>query len=425
LYRDELSARKGSKRELLDRILEGDWRHGISLQQLAMAETRSILDGAGTRRRWTAFEIYNKSAAKSSKSSRTSPKHQPRLNPSSFVASLHQQLSAITKAHYYISQPKSHPLTVIRITLFNTPYKAPNFASNPSLLGTSKSIFLAFPTGAPTFVYIARPSANSSSSSSGTTTSSNRDLLDPESSSLLAFVIKSIGPALSRVGQRFALRPTALTAHSLDTLLTVRGAGRANVAGGGWSIFADERKGTETGDALDLYAATEPATAVERIIRDGDGDREDKENADAPGRRRTSSKRPFQHAEPDAHLPSAKRSRLKREAAGRFGVSALPDSDSNAPIPRFDVNIKDSFPTAPASKPRGRGIGKTSASDKELQLGGVRIGFQGRDVFAGIRQLTEIGVVDAKRLPAWMTGEGNVSAGVVKDGRLRAWNGSL
>src|ERR1700761_9205335 len=93
LYRDELSARKGSKRELLDRILEGDWRHGISLQQLAMAETRSILDGAGTRRRWTAFDIYNKSAAKSSKSSRTSPKHQPRLNPSSFVASLHQQLS--------------------------------------------------------------------------------------------------------------------------------------------------------------------------------------------------------------------------------------------------------------------------------------------------------------------------------------------
>src|ERR1700753_1141785 len=169
LYRDELSARKGSKRELLDRILEGDWRHGISLQQLAMAETRSILDNAGTRR-WTAFEICNKSAPKPSKASKSamsstaSSKHPPKLNPASFVLSLHRQLSSITKAHYYISHPKSLPLTIFRVSLFDTPYKSPNFASNPSLLGASKSIILAFPTGAPSFVYIARPSANSSSS---------------------------------------------------------------------------------------------------------------------------------------------------------------------------------------------------------------------------------------------------------------------
>jgi central kinetochore subunit Mis15/CHL4 len=431
LYRDELSARKGSKRELLDRILEGDWRHGISLQQLAMAETRSILDNAGTRR-WTAFEIYNKSAPKPSKaskaasSSRTSPKHHPKLNPASFVLSLHRQLSSITKAHYYISHPKSLPLTVIRISLFDTPYKSPNFAKTPSLLDASKSIILAFPTGAPSFVYIARPSVSSSFS---------RELLDPESSSLLAFVTKSIGPALSRVGQHFALRPTALTARSLDTLLAIRGPGRGNASGGGWSIFADEKRGTETGDALNLYAATNPMKSVDRIVAeaatkasetgvsDASNDGPDKENMNASRKQPSSlssTKRPFQHAEPAAHLPPAKRTRLKREAAGRFGVSALPETDGNAAISRFDVNIKDAFPMLPAFK----GIGATAIGvDEQHQLAGVRMGFQGRDVFAGIRQLTELGVVDAKRLPAWMTGEGNVSVGVVKDGRLMAWDG--
>ena len=33
-----LQARKGSKREVLDRITDGDWRHGLTLYQLAMAD---------------------------------------------------------------------------------------------------------------------------------------------------------------------------------------------------------------------------------------------------------------------------------------------------------------------------------------------------------------------------------------------------
>src|SRR6266536_5935405 len=33
---EELQSRRGAKGEVIDRILEGDWRHGISLRQLAM-----------------------------------------------------------------------------------------------------------------------------------------------------------------------------------------------------------------------------------------------------------------------------------------------------------------------------------------------------------------------------------------------------
>jgi central kinetochore subunit Mis15/CHL4 len=40
----ELAARKGGRREVLDRILEGDWRTGISMYQLATAEIQYLLD---------------------------------------------------------------------------------------------------------------------------------------------------------------------------------------------------------------------------------------------------------------------------------------------------------------------------------------------------------------------------------------------
>jgi central kinetochore subunit Mis15/CHL4 len=395
LYRDELSARKGSKRELLDRILEGDWRHGVSLKQLAMAESRSVLDNSGARR-WTAFEIYNKSLPTKSKKHASSPIKHPKFNPATFIISLHRHISALAKAHYYVSQQEDKSLTLVRVALFDTPYS--------TSLHINTSVFLIFPTGAPSFVYVSRPSSTASLN------------LEAETSSLLAFVVKSIGPALSRLGQRWALRPTSLTARSLNTLLAMRGPGRTNSAGGGWSIFADEQQGTEVAAALDLCAATDKTTAVDRIVsaktKNKDVDETDKENA--PPRLRN-AKRPFQHAEPTAHLPPSKRTRLQRTAAGRFGVSALPDSESSAPLARFDVSIKDPFP--------GVSSEATTRNATESTLTSVRIAFSGKDVFAGIRQLAEIGVIDAERMPAWMTGEGNVSFGSVEEGRLRAWSG--
>jgi central kinetochore subunit Mis15/CHL4 len=423
LYRDELSARKGSKRELLDRILEGDWRHGISLQQLAMAETQSILDSPGARR-WTAFEIYNKSSKSKSNKTTPSPK-QPKVNPPTFTSALHKQLSSLTKVHYYVSYPKSHNLVLIRVSLFDTPYQTPNFSITPELLAVSKTVFLAFPTNAPSYVYVSRPSSNSSV---------HQDL-DTDSSSLLSFVTKSIGPALSRTGRRFALRPTALSARSLDTLLTIRGAGRSNAAGGGWSIFSDEQRGTELASVLDLTSVTSTDSTIDRIVKskgsneDDVGDETNKENeATLPPRRNpTRSKRPFQHETPAAHLVPSKRTRLQRETAGRFGVSVQTegkDEISTTALSRFDVTIRDSFPaSAPVRSTETTsksGTNDAEASTIQIQPSNVRIGFQGRDVFAGIRRLTELGIIDANRIPAWMTGEGNVSGGVVKDGRLRS-----
>src|SRR3954469_23073152 len=48
-----MAARKGGRKEVMDRILEGDWRKGISMYQLATAEIQHLLDHP-TALRWTA-----------------------------------------------------------------------------------------------------------------------------------------------------------------------------------------------------------------------------------------------------------------------------------------------------------------------------------------------------------------------------------
>ena len=54
----------------------------------------------------------------------------------------------------------------------------------------------------------------------------------------------------------------------------------------------------------------------------------------------------------------------------------------------------------------------------------VRLTFHGPHVFAGLRQLAEAGIVDAERMPGWMTGEEGVTIGAVRDGRIRGHKGS-
>ncbi|CRK37436.1 hypothetical protein BN1708_001458 [Verticillium longisporum] len=52
----ELQARKGSKKDVVDRVLEGDWRHGLSLYQLAMADVRYLHEHQSSLN-WMAYQL--------------------------------------------------------------------------------------------------------------------------------------------------------------------------------------------------------------------------------------------------------------------------------------------------------------------------------------------------------------------------------
>jgi central kinetochore subunit Mis15/CHL4 len=53
----------------------------------------------------------------------------------------------------------------------------------------------------------------------------------------------------------------------------------------------------------------------------------------------------------------------------------------------------------------------------------VKVLFHGKHVFAGVRKLVENGIIDGAKMPAWMTGEADVTGGKVQNGRMHGWDG--
>ena len=441
---EELQGRKGGRKEVAERILEGDWRHGLSLYQLAMAETQHLLDHP-TSLRWSAQRLAKiENFKRKSKGLETgnSANHLPRLHAQTFLLNLVHEVSPLVKAHYYLTRINSMPLTLLRVYIHDSPYTTEKSLQDTlitphSSSDGSKSIFLVFPDGSP-FIYASI--ATSLGQTAGV-----------EGRSLRKVVLDAVPKALSKPAARYTLQPTSLSARSLSALLAFRGPGRSNAAAGGWSIFAAN---SLTPNALDfaLGQPDTPSSPSSPSSADADADAAaNKENA-AP----VAPLSPPRKRAPDS--PASKR--RKQVAAGRFGRSARQGDGQG--IERLDVRIDDAFPALPASvaataaavaaqalpapdpapsqptkqplkRPRrsrasvlDRPEGQRSAAGADADAGAegaawcpdVRVSFQGAHVFAGIRQLVEHGVVDGDAMPGWMTGEAGVSIGVVRGGRI-------
>lgn len=158
----ELQARKGTKREIVDRIVEGDWRNGISMYQLAMAETRYLLDHASAQR-WNALRLTRAGTkddwTHSIGDDGNDMSHLPRFHAQSFLLNLQREVAPVTRAHYYLSPVKSMPITLLRVYIHDSPYNTQRSLQDVSEFKQkgsgdgSNSIFVVFPDGSP-YVYV-------------------------------------------------------------------------------------------------------------------------------------------------------------------------------------------------------------------------------------------------------------------------------
>jgi central kinetochore subunit Mis15/CHL4 len=416
----ELAARKGGRREVLDRILEGDWRTGISMYQLATAEIQYLLDHPNALR-WTAkrlTKIANARSAVTDMEVTNDSDHLPRFQAQTFMANLARELTPLMKAHYLITRIKTSPMTILRVYIHDSPYSTEaSLAVDANSADSAKAVFFVWPNGSP-FVY----------SSLATLTG---QVVGDDGRHLRDIVQQAIPKAFSRPSARYQLTNTNFTTKSLDALLTYRGPGKSNAATGGWSIFQDH---SFSQNALDFITTQK-------------GDTQDKAGADKPvtnGTTKAGPGRPKRAAQ-STNTPEAKR--RKEVAAGRFGTSAQPDDGQG--LEKFEVRIDDAFPAAKgrnvmqddadtsnleaqrANQPRkGRPslLDRTAEDLEEIQnedgwVPNVRVAFQGTHVFAGIRQLVEEGIVDGEKMPGWMTGEAGVTIGSVREGRIRSKDG--
>lgn len=347
-----LQTRKGSKREVLDRILEGDWRHGLSLYQLAMADLQHLYDHP-TSQKWTAFQIVpltakaegdatdgdgdgdgdSPAAAVVDKASLVVP----RFHPSSFLRNLQAQILPDIKVHYNFDRHKHLPLLLLRIFILDSPYNTSMAAApvpsagtdstgpaRPASFESSRTVYIAFPDGSP-FVYL----SSAQSSSAGERAPGAVVGVNGGAASLRSLVVEAIPKALSQPRERYALKPTNLATRNLAELLQRRGAGRTNTAGGGWGIYADEKTTIESPLSTAL-----PDSVASRL----EGKKKKKEGKRGRGATGT-GKRPLS---PGTQRDQQQAKRRKQVAAARFGLSAK--MGDGCGVERVDIVMQDPFP---------------------------------------------------------------------------------
>lgn len=420
LYLD-MQQQKGSKRDVVSRILEGDWRHGLTMYQLAMADL-SYLDDHQTSQKWSAYQILPlqkpSKGADEQEILKVDKKSLdiPRFHPATFLQQLQAQVLPDVKAHYQFYRPKEIPVLLLRIFIVESPYNStlaltgPSSSDDAANFHSARTVYLAFPDGSSS-LYITK------SQSTGTGSAS-------ETKSLQSLILDGVPKALSRPRQRYTLKPSHITSRNLAALLATRGPGRGNSAGGGWSIYADEKK---KASPLDTVLPTPP------LLKDAGG-------LDGSRKRSLSL---------NIRQDQSKRSRLIAEA--RFGNSAIVTDGKG--VEKVEVVLTDPFPgknvlneeeeevqsesieasarrrsqIESALKQANDGDDENEATEKSEPSAWrptIKITFQGQHVFAGIRQLVEAGIVDGERMPGWMTGEDAVTTGIVRQGRIQSRAGS-
>jgi len=431
---EELRARKGGKREVIDRVLEGDWRHGISLRQLAMVDIRYFEDHP-VGQRWTALRLVPTTSTLEHQPS-SSPLGDistplPRLHGSTFLQTLQREVSPLVKAHYHLYRSKILPLTFVRIFVIDSPYQYPR-QSSYIFTDAARIIYLAFPDSSP-FVYTSL-SSQPGAKHNGTAT----DTLTTDTRTLRKIVRDAIPKALSRPQARYTLQSTSLTTKSLHTLLSLRGPGRTNSANGAFSIFADA---VVEGGPLDPRIPTSVSSRnydydrtnkVEKADWSDDGD-------DDLGTRKeniaqshltagiNASIRRFQGIGEKISQPldnEAIHAAKKRKIAvsSRFGTSGKSDTASSTTsravpaLDRLEIHLQD--PPIPTSLSNDSNAEPQENDDNDFPTT-LSLTFTGTNVISGIRHLAELGVIDALRMPSWMTGEDGVSSAVIRGGRRR------
>ncbi|KAI1328096.1 centromere protein Chl4/mis15/CENP-N [Xylariaceae sp. FL0255] len=487
LYTD-MQARKGSRREVVDRILEGDWCQGLSLYQLAMIDQQYLYDHPGTLK-WGCYKIQRLRTPAHEDDIRSGERDKgvdkktlnvPRFHPSTFLQNLQAEVLPDVKAHYNFERPKGLPLLLLRIFVIDSPYNTDLAISSASGVSssiartvtgfdTSRTIYIAFPDASP-HIFVSK------SQSLGPTTGL-------ETRSLRSLIVEGVPKALSRPRERYTLVPVNLQTKNLDAMLSLRGAGRTNAAGGGWSVYAKDKVADAMADSpLNAMLPTPPLSDDNATADENSGDSSEVNGEGTTRRKRT--------LDPEAAEEERQHKRARLVARARFGESAKMDDGKG--IERLDVLIEDPFTAAVNGdqgaeegeeehdnerharerKSRGRrsavdislleetlsadedeeeandGAGdghpddqntsrnRDQASNRRTETSGardrdkwawrpnVRLAMHGPHVFAGIRQLVEAGIIDGERMPGWMTGEEGVTMGAIRCGRVRGHRGS-
>lgn len=426
-----------SKRHIVDRILDGDWRRGLSLYQVATIDLQYLSENDKALR-WSALKLVpadddqDAGMPPSKKKRRTTTAPYPTISPISFLGNLQHEITPLVKAHYHLAQlHTSQNLSIVRVFVAESPYTTshPSFPS-PLFTDQNRLIFIALPDSCP-YIYVSVSGSTKESSSMRTKPSSTR----MDVTSLKRTVLEAIPRAFSKFQHRYSLESTSLTARSLSAMLTLRGNNGSNAANGAYTVFS-------RGVVDDSPISTEHMHFAQKIVGPGEGKHGTSDNLSL-------SQLSLKHREQKDNTSNVLVSKSEKDlesrkiaTAARFGMTGFPQTtiDGTEPescvmkddLDRLQIRLDEdlsSRATDPSNEVNARQnlFESLDQSPSEQSDSGIlpcqatasmTLTFQGGHVLLGIRKLVEDGLIDLDKLPAWMTGEEAVSGGTVRRGTV-------
>ncbi|EXJ54664.1 hypothetical protein A1O7_10005 [Cladophialophora yegresii CBS 114405] len=373
-----------TKRDVVDRIIDGDWRRGFSLHQHATIDF-TYLEQNEAALKWSALKLVplkteaekslddgddGQQPAKKKRKLSHGPVVEPtysHVSPAVFLSALKAEISPLVKAHYHLHRmPSPYNLTILRLWIQpNSPFaprrskvlRRPKQATN-----AGRIMYIALPDSCP-YVYISVSGSATSGSTGRSKGNSARDAKEKamakvDMAALKRIVLEAIPKAVSRPHQRWSLEPTNLVAKSLKTMCELRGNQKPGTSGGAYSIFAECDKAVDN-------------SPVEVQMTADDSEQHDE-------RQRLVEKR-FGHAQGEHY----------------------------ARLDRVHVKLTDTVPPDEL----GEGGEDANSSIEDHAKREITLTFTGSDVFGGLKKLAQLGraYVDLQKMPAWMTGELGVS----------------
>lgn len=374
-----------TKSQIVDRILDGDWRRGLTLHQHATLDF-AHLSSHDTALKWSALSLVPLDTPDSNAALGVPPLKKrkiqhvqaayPTLCPTTFLAALKSHICPLVKAHYYLHNLPGYSLPIVRLYIMPQSAFAPSGSSIPSssrhATDGGRVMYIALPPSCP-YIYVSLTAT--SPSTVGRTSGKSQAKVDI--ASLKRLVLEAIPKALSRPHERWALASTRLTTRSLKAVCGLRGNRRIATSGGGFARFSASvmaKNGWEASpvDLCAPYPSPPPESneAVHGV--DGGTANADRELEDVAVK--------IEH---------------KRKLDTRFG----PPSTDRAVLDRAHVSIKD--------------IARLRGQDRSfVDAAAVSITFSGTDVFDGIRSLAALlnqtgtsKCIDLAKMPGWMAGE--------------------
>lgn len=376
---ERLKAKKAKRRTVAMKILLEYWPQGLNLFQLAQLDCHLIIYRPNSYY-WKSSTAWNTK----------DEKMLLQIDPCNFISSLERDLAKLYMSHFYICEHPELPLIMCRVQLFdlnneflisskhqpNDDTSLPEVVVDYTELAKKKTVsrkpyYLNFPLNSATIIH------------------------SPDTDLYSQLILQSVQRTISQ-RELLTLKPNEENpVRSLNSMHILHGVSRLANCLGTWASYANTN--------IEISPLDKPEK--HKIVR-GSVILDDESRSE--------------EAAKNARMEKAM-IRFKGSTNGVQSRKAYEAKRFNQRIYKLGTEEKVSMEEQITSKyesiiPVEKVQFWLKETHNDEQIGTICIKLQGKDVFGGLHELCDKGMIDVNKIPGWLTGENGIDSGTIVDG---------